>query len=153
MKHLFLTSLIFITACNFHPLYRQNIVEGVCVDSIPEQSGYVLYQALKTHFTSDAPCAYTLRVQKPHISLSDSSISNKDFTTMQDVTAQTSYDLLNDKKVSVLSNTVSVSSTSAITSNPYASVVAMEKTSQNLYPLLAEEIALHVTAYLDRNNQ
>ena len=153
MKYILGISLLCLAACTFHPLYGSKVMDGVCVLSIPEESGYLLYQSLHTHFPANDNCAYTLKVQTPKVILSDASISNKDFTTMQNISAKTSFSLLDDKKTSVLSNSVSVSSSSAITSNPYASVVAQEKTAHNLYPLLADQIALHVAAYLDRKDQ
>ena len=150
MKSYFIPFLCFLTACQFHPLYKAQIQQNVCVSSIPETSGYQLYQALKSYFPQQQDCSYILQVQSPVLSLSDQSISNDDFITMQRVTAQTSYSLLDKNKKSVLKNTVSASSSSSVVTNPYASVTAVQKTNENLYPILAEQIALHVGAYLDK---
>ena len=153
MKHLLPFTFLCLSACVFHPLYTEKVVHSVCVDSIPERAGYALYQELKTRFPDKNQCLFTLQVQSPQLALSDNSISDKDFTTMQSVNAFVNYKLLDQKKNVVLKNVVSRSSSSAITKNPYSSVVALENTSDNLYPLLADQIALHVAAFLDRNNQ
>ena len=152
MKYLLLPFL-FLTACQFHPLYRDQTYQSVCVQSIPEASGYQLYQALTNRFPQKSDCRYRLTAAAPEFTLSDQGISNKDFITMQRVRATTSYKLTDKNNKVVLSNSVSANGSSAVVDNPYSTVVAVEKTQQDLVPILAEHISLHVGAYLDRNNE
>ena len=152
MKYLIVPFLL-LTACQFHPLYNSSVIQDVCVDPIPEASGYQLRQALQKHFPSTSKCQYTLKVSTPHMSMSDQSISNSDFITMQRVQSSASYKLLDTNKKVVLSNSTSAQGSSAVVTNPYSTVVSFENTQNNLIPILAEQIALHVTAHLDRKNQ
>ena len=85
--------------------------------------------------------------------MSDQSISNSDFITMQRVQSSASYKLLDANKKVVLSNSTSAQGSSAVVTNPYSTVVSFENTQNNLIPILAEQIALHVTAHLDRKDQ
>ena len=147
---LFLLPLLFLTACQFHPLFGDKTMEGVCVSPISEYSGYQLYQALTQHFPDQENCSYALVVQPITTTLSDQSISDKDFTTMQRVQASAAYKLLNQEKEVLISNTAMASGSSAVVINPYSTVVSLDKTTQNLIPLLADQIASHVAAYLDR---
>ena len=150
MRYVFLT-LLFLTACQFHPLYGDQTYQSVCVQSIPEASGYLLYQTLTKRFPERENCAYRLSVSAPEFTLSDQSISNKDFITMQRVRATASYKLVDKNNTKILSNSVVADGSSAVVNNPYSTVVSIEKTEQNLVPILAEQISLHVGAYLDRN--
>ena len=152
MKYLFL-SFLLLTACQFHPLYGDKTSSSVCVQQIPEAAGYQLYQALTKHFSNNESCSYTLQVASPQFSLSEQSITDNDFITIQRIQAKTTYKLLDLNKKTVLSNTVYAEGSSAVVSNSYATVVSIYKTQQNLIPLLSEQITLHVTAYLDRNTQ
>ena len=152
MKFL-LFSLLFLSACQFHPLYRNQTYQSVCVQSIPEASGYLLYQSLTKRFPERENCVYHLKVTSPKFTLSDQGISNKDFITMQRIQATASYKLLDQKGNAVLSNSVMSDGSSAVVDNPYSTVVSVEKTQQNLIPILAEQISLHVGAFLDRNQQ
>ena len=149
----FLLFALGLTACTFHPIYSSEKIKGVCVLPISEASGYQISQILQNHFPEKTNCQYTLKVTAPEISISSSNISDSDFTTMQQVDASATYTLLDKNKDAVLMNSVSSSSSSAVTSSPYASVVAEEKTSQNLYTILADQIALHVAAYLNGQSQ
>ena len=142
-----------VSACYFSPLYNNNTTKGVCVTPISEQSGYQIQRLLKQSFPDTSDCQYTLKVTSPQIQLSDQSISDKDFITMQQVQARTSYQLLNAKKEVVLTNTLSTTGSSAVISNPYATVTATENTASNLETALAEQIALHVTAFLNRDTK
>ena len=144
---------LFLSACSFHPLYENHVADGVCVASIPEAAGYQLKQELEKHFPSTSECHYTLKVSTPSFSLSDQSISNKNFITMQRIRSSVSYKLLDSQKQSVLSNTLTADGSSAVVTNPYATVVSVDKTEQNLIPNLANQIALHVTSYLNREQQ
>ena len=150
MRYVFLT-LLFLTACQFHPLYKDQTYKSVCIQSIPEASGYLLYHALTKRFAEREQCAYRLKVSAPEFTLSDQSISNKDFITMQRVRANTSFKLLNKDNQQVLANSVMAEGSSAVVDNPYSTVVSIEKTQKDLIPILAEQISLHVGAYLDRN--
>lgn len=152
MKYLMLT-FFFLSACVFHPMYTNQTRTGVCVLPIPNEEGYQLRQQLQQHFPNTDHCVYTLAVDAPKYSFSDQSISDKDFITMQRINATTSYTLKNQNKTVVLKNTVSASGSSAVTSNPYASVVASQKTSKNLTSILAEQIVLHISAFLDEEAQ
>ena len=152
MRTLFV-AFLFLTSCAFHPLYQKQDLKDVCVESIPEQTGYQLYQSLRQHFSGTGNCAYTLKVKTPTYSFSDQSVSSKDFITMQRIGASTSYSLLNAKKDVVLSNTASTTGSSAIVQNPYASVVAEEKNAANLNTILADQIALHIVAFLNGQKQ
>lgn len=144
---------LFLTACQFHPLFGNHAVQGVCVAPVPEAAGYQLHQSLIQHFGETDSCQYTLIVQSPQFSLSDQSVSDKDFITMQRVHASSSYKLLNNKKEVVLQSSVYADGSSAVVTNPYATVVSVDNTTKNLTPILAEQIALHVAAYLDRNQK
>ena len=150
MKYLFL-SFIFLASCQFHPLYSEKTYSSVCVQQIPESLGYQLYKELNKSFSDQTNCTYQLHVSAPQFNLSDQSISDNDFITMQRIQAKTTYKLLNSQKKTVLSNTVSADGSSAVVTNPYATVVSIDKTQQNLIPILADQIVLHITAYLDRN--
>ena len=152
MRTLFVVFL-FLTSCAFHPLYQKQDLKNVCLEPIPDHTGYQLYQSLKQHFSGTSNCTYTLKVQKPAYSFSDQSVSNKDFITMQRIGASASYSLLNAQKDVVLSNTASTTGSSAIVQNPYSSVVAEEKNMANLNTLLADQIALHVVAFLNGQKQ
>jgi len=152
MRRLFV-AFLFLTSCAFHPLYQKQDLKNVCLEPIPDHTGYQLYQSLKQHFSSSGNCAYTLKVQTPTYSFSDQSVSDKDFITMQRIGASTSYSLLNAKKDVVLSNKASTTASSAIVQNPYASVVAEEKNTANLNTVLADQIALHIVAFLDGQKQ
>jgi len=152
MRYLIL-SFLMLSACAFHPVYVNQAYEHVCVASIPDESGYQMKKQLQQHFPETNECYYTLVVDRPTHSYSDQSISDKDFITMQQIRARTSFKLLNKKKEVVLKNTVSALGSSAITSNPYASVVASDKTTSDLTTLLAEQIALHVSAFLDEDQK
>ncbi len=152
MKYLLL-SFLLLAACHFHPLYNKETYSSVCVSSIPEAVGYQLHQYLTQSFSNQDSCHYTLQVSTPRFTLSDQSISDDDFITMQRISASTSYKLLDQNKNIVLSNTVSTDASSAVVTNPYSTVVSIEKTKQNLIPILSDQITLHVAAFLDRNNQ
>lgn len=149
MRYLIL-SLLFLTACQFHPLYSQQTIEGICVTDIPENSGFLLQQKLEQHFPNKTDCSYRLVVNSPTFSLSDQSVSDKDFITMQKVQAKTSYKLLNSNNNVLLSDAVAVNGSSAVVSSPYSTVVSVEKTQMNLIPILADQISLHISAFLDR---
>lgn len=146
-------AFLFLTACAFHPVYTNQTRENVCVNTIPNESGYQLYQQLQQHFPQRKNCLYTLTVDTPSYTFSDQSISDKDFITTQYISASTRYTLKDKNKQVVLKNRVSTGGSSAITSNPYATVVAEEKTSKDLTVLLAEQIVLHVCAFLDEENE
>lgn len=148
-----LFSFLLLTACQFHPLFGSKTTSNICVASIPEAAGYQLKQELKNYFNEEKNCQYTLKVKTPSVTMTDQSISNKDFITTQKVSSFATYTLLDNKKQVLLQNTASANASVAVVANPYSSVVATEKTTQNLIPLLAEQIALHVTAFLDRNNE
>lgn len=151
MRFLFL-SFFFLTACHFQPLYVDKSIHQVCVAPISEASGFQIYQALVQHFPNKENCLYTLTVHPPKTTLSDENISDKDFITMQRITTATSYTLLDKNKKVLFENSVSSSGSSAVVSNPYATVMAEEKTAKNLYSIVAEQIALHVAAFLHRNS-
>ena len=151
MRYLKYLLCFLLTACHFSPLYQDKKLEGVCVASIPNESGYQMYRVLKQYFPENKNCQYTLQVTVPKSTLSDQSISVKDFITMQQVHVSTDYTLLNKNKEIVLKNTLFSKGSTAIVSNPYSTVIATEKTEQNLYISLAEQIAFHVAAFLDRN--
>ena len=108
---------------------------------------------LKQYFPETSQCLYTLKVSAPHTSISDKSISNKDFITMQQIKTSVSYSLLDQNKKVILKNSVSTKGSSAVVINPYSTVVSTEKTESNLNVILAEQIALHVAAFLDREQQ
>lgn len=148
MKYI-LVSFLLLAACQFHPLFNDKVVDNVCVASIPDAFGYKLRTELKKYFSESAGCTYTLQVTTPKMSLSDQSISNKDLVTMQRVQATTSYKLLNTKKTTLLENSITADGSSAVVQNPYSTVISVEKTENNLIPILAQKIALHITAYLD----
>ncbi len=143
----------FLASCQFRPLYGDHRTAGVCVAPIAEADGAVMHTLLTNHFPDTGDCRYTLTVQPPVYQISDQSISDKDFITMQQVRADVSYTLLDSAKKPVIQNTASANGSSAIGVTPYATVVATEKTEQNLIAVLAEQIALHVAAYLDRNEK
>lgn len=144
---------LLLSACHFHPLYTNAKRQYVCVESIPNEEGYYMYQQLQQYFPQKDECQYTLTVSAPQYGYSDQSISDKDFTTMQHIEANATYTLKDKNKNVVLKNTVSTNGSSAITSNPYASVTGIQKTSQDLTTLLAEQIMLHVCAFLDEEDQ
>ena len=146
-------AFLFLSACAFHPVYTNKTRENVCVETIPNEAGYRLYQQLQQHFPETEKCLYTLSVNTPSYTFSDQSISDKDFITTQYISASTHYTLKDKNKQVVLKNGVSTGGSSAITSNPYATVVAEEKTSKDLTVLLAEQIVLHVCAFLDEENK
>lgn len=142
-----------LTACHFSPLYGEHTTDAVCVLPIPEASGSEIYTRLKQHFPSNGPCQYTLKAETPQTILTDQGISDKDFITMQQVQSVISYTLLDQNKQIVLQNQLTTTGSSAIISSPYATVVATEKTETNLNAILAEQIALHVAAFLDRTQK
>ena len=142
-----------LAGCHFTPLYGEHTTEGVCVLPIPEASGLSMYNQLKQHFPETNSCQYTLKVDAPKTSLSAQTISDKDFVTMQQVNSSVSYSLLDQNKKVVLKNQLSTMGSSAVTDNPYAIVVAVDKTEANLNAVLAEQIALHVAAFLDKDQK
>ena len=144
---------MLLAACHFSPLYQDKTVEGVCVSPIPNENGYQVYRVLKQYFPETTNCQYTLQVSSPASTFSDQSISDKDFITTQQITVAADYRLLDKNKKVVLRNSLSSKGSSAIISNPYSTVVASEKTEQNLNETLAEQIAIHIAAFLDRNQQ
>lgn len=146
-------SLLLLSACSFHPIYVNQNRKHVCVTSIPNEAGYQIKKHLQQYFPNNEECLYTLIIDVPSYSYSDQSISDKDFITMQQIGASTSYKLLDKDKKVVLKNKVFATGSSAITANPYASVVASEKTTSNLNILLAEQIELHVSAFLDEEQK
>lgn len=148
MRYLFLTFLM-LSACAFHPIYANQERQHICVTSIPNESGYQIKKQLNQHFPETNDCHYTLTVNTPSYTYSDQSISDKDFITMQQINASTSYTLLDKNKKVVLKNKVTTTGSSAVTASPYATVVASNKTESDLNVLLAEQIVLHVSAYLD----
>jgi len=150
---MFLVLCCCLTGCHFTPLYKESVTEGVCVLPIPEASGSAIYTQLKQHFPGNQPCQYTLKVSPPYVSASDQSISSQDFITMQQVQSSVAYTLLDQNKQVILRNQIATSGSSAVIANPYATVVATEKTSTNLNAILAEQIALHVAAFLDRSQK
>ena len=152
MKYL-LSACLLLSACSFHPLYENHVADGVCITAIPEATGYQLKQALEKHFPQTSDCRYTLKATTPSVKISDQSISNSNFITMQRVSASSSYKLFDSNKKVVLTNTASTDGSSAVVTNPYSTVVSVEKTIQNLVPILANQISLHVTSYLDREQQ
>ncbi len=153
MRYFLWILVLGITACTFRPIYSSNEIKSVCVLSIPEKSGHHIYQALQGHFPEKTNCQYTLKITTPQVSFSSNNLSDSDFTTMQLIKAQADYSLMDKNKKVVLKNSVSSSSSSAVTTSPYASVVAEEKTTQNLYTILADQIALHVATYLNGQSQ
>ena len=152
MRYIVFTCL-FLSACVFHPMYTNQVRENVCVEPIANESGYQLYQHLQRYFPGNGECLYTLVVNTPQHTYSDQSISDKDFITMQSINASTSYTLKDKNKKVILKKNVRVNGSSAITSNPYSSVVGTQKTSDDLNIILADQIILHVSAFLDEANQ
>ena len=152
MKY-FLITFLLLGACQFHPLFENKEVQDVCVAPIPEAFGYQLQNELKKYFVTPTACTYTLQVTTPLMSLSDQSISNKDLITMQRVQGTVSYSLLDAKKKTLLKNSATATGSSAVVQNPYATVVSVEKTQDNLIPILAQKIALHISAYLNGLHQ
>lgn len=151
MKKIYFVCLaLLVAACNIHPLYSARTYKNVCVDSVPEASGFALSQELKQYFSDTADCKYTLKAQTPKVSYSNQSISDSDFTTMQRLTATADFSLLDANKKVVLKNTAAAIGSSAVVANPYSSIVAAESVEKNLYKSLAERIALHVSAFLDK---
>ena len=144
---------LLLAACHFHPLYQPKQMAEVCVSDIPDKLGYDLKHQLKVYFPETKNCRYTLSVQTPLVAFSDQSISNKDFVTVQRITAKAHFSLLDAKKKKLLSNAVYTDGSSAVVQNPYSTIVSTQKTTQNLLPLLAEQIALQVTAFLDQDNK
>ena len=142
-----------LAGCHFSPLYGEHTINGVCVLPIPEASGAAIYRQLKQHFPDTGPCQYTLKVSPPQTILADQGISDKDFITMQQVRSVVSYTLLGSDKQTVLQNQLTTTGSSSIVANPYATVVATEKTEANINTILAEQIALHVAAFLDRTQK
>lgn len=153
MKRLLFFFFLFLVSCQFHTLYNEEITKGICVSPIPEAAGYQLQQLLQQRFPDKSNCNYTLQVEKPAFSVSDQGISNKDFITIEQIHGSVSYTLLDTKKKAVLKKTVSAVGSSSIVANPYSSNVASEKTRSDLIPILAEQISLHIAAYLDRNQK
>ena len=152
MKYVCLIFLL-LSACHFHPLYTNTKRQHVCINSIPNEDGYHMYQQLQQYFPQKEDCQYTLTVDAPQYRFSDQSISDKDFITMQRIEAFTSYTLKNKKNEVVLKNTVTTTGSSAITASPYASVTGIQKTSDNLITLLTDQIMLHVCAFLDEEEK
>ena len=152
MKYV-LMSFLFLTACQFQPLFGDSEARNVCVAPIAEASGYQLRQELEKYFVPDGACTYTLQVSTPAMSLSDQSISNKDLVTMQRISGSVSYTLFDKDKKSILKSSAAADGSSAVVINPYATVTSVEKTQDNLIPILAQKIALHVTAFLNGKNK
>jgi len=154
MKHFGLLFLLLgIMGCNFHPLYNTKTYQHVCVQSIPEESGFVMYQTLKHYFPDNEACNYTLQVNAPSIALSDQGISDSDFTTIQRITATSHYALLNKDKKIILQKSISEYGSSAVVLNPYSTVTAVDDVKHNLYILLADQIAMNVASFLDKENK
>ena len=153
MRFLLLLSSIIVAACNFTPLYSSTQNPDVCVDPIPEHTGYIVRRALKDHFSGSSDCKYTLQVEKPTFSLTDAGISDHSFTTTQRIQAKTSYTLLDAKHKKVLSSSVVAEGSSSIVNNPYASVVAREANEEELLTILANNIQTHVSTFLLRDNK
>ena len=153
MRFFGLLSFLLLAGCGFSPLYSSTTNPNVCVASIPEHNGFVLYQFLTSRFTGKNECAYTLTVETPTFSYSDLGISDHSFTTMQRVTVKSSYTLKNAKHKTILSAISKTDGASSIIDNPYASVVAQETTEQDLLKVLANQIETHVSSFLLKDNQ
>lgn len=148
-----LSTLLLLAGCNFTPLYSSTQNSSVCVASIPEHDGYVLYQILTDRFSGKTDCEYTLKVEKPTFSYSNSGISDHSFTTMQTIQVNTSYELLDTKHKSILKSSSNAAGTSAIVNSPYASVVSRETTKEDLLKILAGKIETHISSFLLKDNQ
>jgi len=153
MRFLTLLGLFFIAGCGFSPLYSSTTNPDVCVASIPEHSGYVLYQILTDRFTGKKNCAYTLTVQTPKISYSELGISDHSFTTMQRIRINTSYTLTNAKRKTILSASAQTDGSTSIIDNPYASVVSRETTEEDLLKILANQIETHISGFLLKDSK
>ena len=153
MRFIILSGFLFIAGCGFSPLYSATTTPEVCVVSIPEQSGFVLYQNLKNRFTGESNCSYTLTVQTPKISYSDLGISDHSFTTMQRVRVSTSYTLSDAKHKTILKSSSTTDGSTSIVNNPYASVVARETTEQDLLKTLSNQIETHISSFLLKDIQ
>ena len=153
MRFFVLLGLLFITNCGFTPLYSTTEMPNVCVSSIPEQSGFILHQILTDRFTGKNNCPYTLTVQTPKFSYADIGISDHSFTTMQRVRVSTSYALLDSQHKNILKASASTDGSTSIITNPYASVVSRETTSQDLLKILAKQIETHISSFLLKDTQ
>ena len=148
-----LFGFILIAGCGFTPLYSSTTMPDVCVSSIPEQSGFVLYQNLTNRFTGKTNCPYTLTVQTPKFSYSDLGISDHSFTTMQRVRVSASYTLVDAQHKTVLKASSTTDGSTSIINNPYASVVARETTEQDLLKTLSNQIETHISSFLLKDTQ
>ena len=145
--------LLLLAGCNFTPLYSATTNPNVCVAQIPEHSGFVLRQILTSRFTGEQNCPYTLTVKTPKFSYSALGISDHSFTTMQRVSVEASYSLTDSKHKTVLNTSARADGSTSIVNNPYASVVAREKTDQDLLNLLADQIEAHISSFLLKDTQ
>ncbi|MBQ4471704.1 MAG: hypothetical protein II942_00435 [Alphaproteobacteria bacterium] len=154
MKKLYFTCLfLLLSACQVYPLYGTQVYKNVCVESIPDASGFILFQELKRFFPDTSDCKYTLKSQTPTVAYSDQGLSDSDFTTMQRITARADFSLLDTNKKAILKKTATTIGSSAVVANPYSTVVAAETVEKNLYKSLAEKIALHVSAFLRKEEK
>jgi len=145
--------LFLLAGCGFTPLYSSTTNPNVCVAQIPEHSGFVLRQILASRFTGQQNCPYTLTVKTPKFSYSALGISDHSFTTMQRVRVQASYTLTDSKHKTLLNTSAKTDGSTSIVNNPYASVVAREKTEQDLLNLLANQIEAHISGFLLKDTQ
>ena len=153
MRKFSLLTLCLLAGCNFTPLYSTTQNPSVCVASIPEHDGYVLYNILTDRFTGKSDCKYTLKVEKPKFSFSNSGISDHSFTTMQTIEVETSYELQDAKHKPVLKSSSKAAGTSAVINDPYATVVSRETTQEDLLKILAGKIETHISSFLLKDAQ
>ncbi|MBP5343505.1 MAG: hypothetical protein J6Y85_00280 [Alphaproteobacteria bacterium] len=153
MRFLFLFGLTFVASCGFTPLYSTTTTPDVCVTSIPEHSGFVLYQILTSRFTGKKDCPYTLTVQTPKFSYSDLGISDHSFTTMQRIQVSAEYTLMDAKHKTLLNTKAKTNGSTSIINDPYASVVARETTEQDVLKNLASQIETHISSFLLKDTQ
>ena len=152
MKKLFLSGLLFLTACGFSPLYQQvSFEEGstpVHVAPIPDQYGFEMRQIIQAKLGEQNPAKYTLTVSSPTFDSWDQTIDNKNFATLMGVSGTVAYRLTdNATQKTVLDSSVSLNSSYSVVQDPYATVTAERKTKRDLANQLANQVSIHVLAF------
>ena len=157
----FLFFLLFLTGCGFTPLYSQNqnsALKDVQIEVMPiaEQYGAKMRRIIQNAlpvYNQEIPTRYQLVVQPPVFSAGNRTITNDEFASMMQITAQTSYQLIQTKSSKVVfSNTVSSVSSYAVVKDPYATTIAKNHIQKDLAEQLAQQISLDVLSKLSEES-
>lgn len=158
-KNLLFFILILISGCGFAPMNRlsdgapvSTLTEQIAIAGIPEQEGWLLKQKLQNQLNPQKKGGakkYTLTVQLATPRFTDQSIEGDAFASRETALITAAYILTeNNTNQVVIKDQTAASGAYNIVKEPYATQMARNKLKENLITIIANNIALRLTAYL-----